>query len=294
MIGFSASEKERFEKALGDYLREDHPLHRELADAMRYSALSGGKRLRPYLLITVCRMFGGDFDSALPYACALEMIHTYSLIHDDLPAMDNDDLRRGRPTNHKVFGEASAILAGDALLTRAFEIMLSEESVSAVGAQRALKAASILAEKAGFRGMCGGQAIDLAYEGKEITPEILLSMDLEKTGALLSAAAGMGAVLAGASRDAVIKAQEYAENLGVAFQITDDLLDLTGETETFGKQIGSDLENGKSTYVSLYGADGARAQAQLYTEKAKAAASFLPGGGKELQTLADQLIRRTY
>ena len=294
MIGFSDAEKERFETKLSEYLADDRPLHEELTAAMRYSALSGGKRLRPYLLVTFCRLFGGDFESALPFACALEMIHTYSLIHDDLPAMDNDDLRRGKATNHKVFGEAAAILAGDALQAKAFEIMLSKETVAAVGAQRAAKAAAILAEKAGVAGMCGGQGIDLMFEGKTITPEILLEMELEKTGALLSAAAGMGAVLAGAAEDAVETAERYAENLGVAFQITDDLLDLTGREETFGKPIGSDLQNQKSTYVSLYGAAGARAQAALYTDKAKAAASLLPGGGKELSELADQLIKRTY
>ena len=294
MTGFSEKEKRAFEETLERYLSADHPLHEALFSAMRYSALSGGKRIRPYLLVTFCRLFGGSFELALPFACALEMIHTYSLIHDDLPAMDNDDLRRGRPTNHKVYGEAAAILAGDALQAKAFEIMLSKESVAAAGASRAARAAAILAEKAGVAGMCGGQGIDLAFEGKEIAPQILLQMDLEKTGALLSAAAQMGAVLAGAPEEMLAPAREYAENLGIAFQITDDLLDLTGSEETFGKPIGSDLQNGKSTYVSLYGASGARAQAALYTEKAKAAASLLPGGGKELSELADQLIKRTY
>ena len=280
------------EAKLNSYLPETGPQQADVAAAMRYSLLEGGKRIRPILLLEFCRVCGGNPEKVLPFACAVEMIHTYSLIHDDLPCMDDDNMRRGRPSNHIMFGEASALLAGDALLTMAFEIMSGEEAVSAVGAERAIKAANILAFRAGAAGMIGGQQIDLMSEGRGITLDILRTMDEKKTGALISAACRMGCALAGAGAEKEEAAGRYAWAMGLAFQIVDDILDVVSTSEVLGKPVGSDEENGKSTFVTLYGLDTSRRMAQ---EKTKNACDALEGYGEKawfLRELAVSLANR--
>lgn len=280
------------EDRLKKYLPGEDLNQADLFNAMRYSLLAGGKRIRPILVLEFCRACGGDEKSALPFACAVEMIHTYSLIHDDLPCMDNDDMRRGRPSNHKVFGEDIALLAGDALLTMAFETMLSKEAVEAVGAQRAAQAAGILADAAGARGMVGGQVIDLMSEGRTISLETLKMMDECKTGALIVAAAKMGCVLGGADEKQLSAAESYAKAIGLAFQILDDILDVTGDTQTLGKPVGSDTENDKCTYVTLMGLDGAEKAAGELTEIAVSALDCFKHDGEFLIQLAQELAFR--
>jgi geranylgeranyl diphosphate synthase type II len=256
------------EKSLLRYLPEEEGLEKSVIGAMRYSLMDGGKRIRPTLTIEFCRVCGGDLDMALPFACAVEMVHTYSLIHDDLPCMDDDDMRRGRPSNHIVNGEDIALLAGDALLSLAFETMLSEDAVAAVGASSAIKAAHLLAKASGAHGMVGGQVIDLENEGKQVTVELLKQMDDKKTGALITAAAEIGCIAAGASEEKCRAAATYAEAVGLAFQIVDDILDVTAKTSDLGKPAGSDLANQKSTYVSIMGLEKSRELVRQLTEHA--------------------------
>ncbi len=260
--------------------------------AMRYSLLGGGKRIRPMLVLEFCRLCGGQPEAAVPFACAVEMIHTYSLIHDDLPCMDNADLRRGRPSNHKVFGEAAALLAGDGLLTAAFETMLSEDALRLAGADRAARAAGILARAAGAYGMVGGQVLDLAAEGQKASLEYLQQMDSRKTGALIVACAQMGCAIAGADDEKMEAAGRYAAALGLAFQIQDDILDVTSTAEELGKTVGGDVQNEKSTYVSLLGLQKARQQVQALTQKAKDALAVFGEQADTLCDLADSLACR--
>ena len=280
------------EEYLNTLLPEEDIRQSELIRAMRYSLLAGGKRIRPILVLEFCRICGGNVETVLPFACAVEMVHTYSLIHDDLPCMDNDDLRRGRPSNHKVFGEDIALLAGDALLTFAFETMLSPEAVGAVGAQRAAAAAGILASAAGAYGMVGGQVIDLKSEGTAVSLETLKVMDECKTGALIAASAKMGCVLSGADEKRLAAAEKYAQALGLAFQIVDDILDVTGDTKTLGKPVGSDTGNDKSTYVSLLGLENAEKAAEDLTRSAVAALDCFGQEGEYLAVLAQRLAER--
>ncbi|MCD8356171.1 MAG: polyprenyl synthetase family protein [Clostridia bacterium] len=221
-------------------------------EACRYSAMAGGKRLRPALVLEFCRICGGDQQAALPFACALEMIHTYSLIHDDLPCMDNDDLRRGKPTNHKVYGEATAVLAGDGLLNLAFETA-SDSANTGVSAETQVKAIRALSRASGMDGMIGGQVLDMAAEETQISLDQLKTLQELKTGALIGVAAQLGCMIGGATEEQTAAALEYARCIGLAFQIQDDILDIEGDEETFGKPIGSDAESGKSTYPSLLG-----------------------------------------
>lgn len=280
------------EKRLKKYVPEENLRQADLFRAMRYSLLAGGKRLRPVLLLEFCRLCGGDPEAALSFACAVEMIHTYSLIHDDLPCMDNDDMRRGKPSNHMVFGEAQALLAGDALLTLAFETMLSPESVGAVGAERAAKAAGELAKAAGAFGMVGGQIIDLQSEGKAVTADTLIQMDECKTGALICAASKMGCILAGADEKRTTAAGGYAKAIGLAFQIRDDILDESGDPTQLGKPAGSDRENGKSTYVTFMGLKKAQQTVEELTQTAVAALSVFGEGTETLKALALRLAER--
>lgn len=228
-------------------------------DAMAYSLLSGGKRIRPVLLMATAEALGVKGYNYLPVACGLEMIHTYSLIHDDLPCMDDDDYRRGRLTNHKVFGEAMAVLAGDGLLTLAFEVMLEQKNVDP---RVLIETVREMAMCAGNFGMVGGQGLDLENEGKSISAEELRKMHAGKTGALFIAAVRGGAHLAGANEQELLALTKFADLLGLAFQITDDILDVEGTTEALGKPVGSDEKNHKSTYVSLYGLEAAKALAE--------------------------------
>lgn len=256
-------------------------------EAMRYSLLCGGKRIRPVLTLAFCALCGGAPENALPFACAVEMVHTYSLIHDDMPCMDDDDLRRGRPTNHKVYGEDIALLAGDGLLTKAFETALSHRE-GAVAA----KAASILARCAGDRGMVGGQCMDLQSEGKEITLDQMNLMDRGKTVALIDAACRMGCVAAGGEEDMQESAGRYALGLGMAFQIRDDVLDVLGSAEKLGKNVGMDSARNKRNYVSLLGVERAQALVGEYTEQALSALDGFPGDPAFLRELARSLENR--
>lgn len=228
-------------------------------EAMAYSLMAGGKRIRPLLLMAAAEAVGSKGYNYLPIACGLEMIHTYSLIHDDLPCMDDDDLRRGRPTNHKVFGEAMAVLAGDGLLTLAFEVMLEQKNCSPEILVETVREIAICA---GSFGMVGGQGLDLEAEGKTISPEELRRLHAGKTGALFIAAIRSGARLAGANEQQLLALTRYADLLGLCFQITDDILDVTGSDDELGKPAGSDAKNHKSTYVTLFGLEGAQKLAE--------------------------------
>lgn len=235
-----------------------------LADAMRYSLLAGGKRIRPILALEFCRMLGGDVEAALPAACAIEMIHTYSLIHDDLPCMDNDTLRRGKPTSHVVYGECTATLAGDALQALAFSTLLS----APLSAERKVLCASILAEAAGAQGMCYGQHLDMLGEGRALTAEELTEINNYKTGALLSASCRIGAAAAGASEQQLSAAGQFGLALGLAFQIRDDMLDVLSSDAELGKPVGSDAEENKNTYMVLYGAEKCAEEVRALTDRA--------------------------
>jgi geranylgeranyl diphosphate synthase type II len=243
-----------------------------MLEAMAYSLKNGGKRIRPMLTLEFCRVCGGDPKAAIPFALGVEMIHTYSLIHDDLPCMDDDDMRRGKPSSHKVFGEANALLAGDGLLTLAFETVLSAPEVSF---EAKAKAGLELAKAAGCTGMIAGQVMDLANEGKAVGIDAVRNTDRLKTGELIMAAASLGCIAANADEEKIRAAREYCSDIGLAFQIVDDILDVTSSSEILGKPVGSDGENGKSTYVSLLGLEKSKALADELTEKAKSALSVL-------------------
>ena len=243
----------------------------DLYDAMQYSLMAGGKRIRPVLTLETCRMCGGNVEAALPFACAVEMVHTYSLIHDDLPCMDDDDLRRGKPTNHKVYGEATAVLAGDALLTAAFEMMA--EHRAGLSAERVLEAMDCLSHAAGAAGMIGGQMLDMEGEKRPLSLEELKLMQSLKTGALISAAAELGCILAGGSDTQRQAVHTYAQCIGRAFQVRDDMLDVTSTDEVLGKPIGSDAENGKTTFVTALGLEGCAALVDELTQQAVQALS---------------------
>ena len=292
----SADLRNRVEQYLSTaFLNEEIPSR--LSSAMRYSLLAGGKRLRPVLCLSVARACAGYraeelTDAALPFAAGLEMIHTYSLIHDDLPAMDDDDLRRGRPTCHKAFDEATAILAGDALLTDAFGHMLR----AAVPADRLLEAVRLTAKASGAQGMAGGQMLDLEGEGKKLSLEELRILNAKKTGALITNACECGALLAGASQPQRDAARRYGSELGIAFQITDDILDVVGDEATVGKEVRHDAESDKATWPSLLGLEKAREQAHLHCDAAeKAIKGILHGPDADfLRETARNLVNRTH
>ena len=235
-------------------------------DAMKYSVEAGGKRIRPVLMLEFCKLCGGNYLDALDFACALEMIHTYSLIHDDLPCMDDDDIRRGKPSCHKAFGEANALLAGDALLNLAFETMLSAKTTAS--SENIIKSAYYISKCSGADGMIGGQVIDLENEEKDISEEILLRLYSDKTAALLKAAVVSGVILADGTCEQKSLAKEYAENVGLAFQIVDDILDCIGDEAELGKPIGSDEKNHKKTFVSFHGLESSKEMVRNLTNNA--------------------------
>lgn len=259
-----------------------------MLDAVSYSLGNGGKRIRPVLTLEFCRICGGDYRDAIPFAIGAEMIHTYSLIHDDLPCMDNDDMRRGKPSSHKVYGEANALLAGDGLLTLAFETVLSSD----VSADKKAKAALELAKAAGISGMIGGQVMDLSNEGKAVSLDEIRATDRLKTGEMIRAAAVMGCIAAGADDEKIAAAENYCENIGLAFQIVDDILDVTSDDATLGKPVGSDSQNEKSTYVSHLGIEKSKEYARRLTENARAALDIFGSEGEFLSELADRLSER--
>lgn len=261
-----------------------------LFEAMDYSLSAGGKRLRPVLLLAACELMGGTVEDALPFACALEMIHTYSLIHDDLPAMDNDDLRRGRPTNHKVYGEGMAILAGDGLLSAAMELML--RSAVRMGDQRGVRAAEAIARRAGVTGMVAGQVMDVTGEGSEVTMEKVDYIHRHKTADLLTAPMEAGFLLAGADDRAVAAGCEYGLKLGLAFQMVDDLLDVEGEAAVLGKTPGKDAAEGKLTWVAACGVEKTRKDAQHAVEQAVSAIEGVSENINFFKTLAQSTLNR--
>jgi len=280
---------EALEKALPPETAWPETIHR----AVRYSLFAGGKRIRPVLVLASAQAVGGAHAEALPLACAVEMIHTYSLIHDDLPAMDDDDLRRGRPTSHKVFGEAVAILAGDALLTRAFHLLaeLPADAPEAV-VRRRLAATAILGEACGTTGLVGGQVMDLESEGKDVPAAALERLHRAKTGALLSACVRGGAVLGGATGEALARLTRYAAAIGLVFQIVDDVLDVTESAEQLGKTAGKDVKARKATYVSCHGLERARAMAADLLREALGAVGPLGERGALLSGIARLIVER--
>ena len=277
------------EQALLDCLPGLKCRERVLIESMKYSLEAGGKRVRPQLVFEFSRLCGGSDDAAAPFACAVEMIHTYSLIHDDLPCMDDDDLRRGKPSCHVRFGEANALLAGDALQPLAFETMLAG---SRIRPELTVRAAAVLAHACGAAGMVGGQIIDLENEGRHVGLDELRVMDSGKTGAIIKAACVMGVIAADGSDEMIAVAERYAENIGIAFQITDDILDVTSTAEVLGKPVESDIGNDKSTYVSLLGLEKAREEAARHTALAVEAVAPLGEGAEFLARFAEMLAGR--
>jgi geranylgeranyl diphosphate synthase type II len=280
--------RERVEVALDASLGPEEP--ENLRAAMRYSLLAGGKRLRPVLCLAACELAGAPTDLALPTAVALEMVHTMSLIHDDLPAMDNDDLRRGRPTSHKMFGEAIAILAGDALLTRAFEMVALRSP--GVEPQRLLAVLGELSRAAGAPGLVGGQVVDLDSEGKDVDLTTLEYIHLHKTGALLRACVVCGALVGGAAENLLEALRVYARGIGLAFQIIDDILDVTASSEVLGKTAGKDLTADKTTYPKLLGLEESRKRAEVLVIEAKGALAPWSTRAQPLLALADYITSR--
>ena len=283
--------KKEVEQIVTSFLPKEEGYQKTVLEAMNYSVSAGGKRLRPMLMLETYRMFGGTSKVIEPFMAAIEMIHTCSLMHDDLPAMDNDEYRRGRKTTHVVYGEAMAILAGDALLNYAFETAASafvlDEGNPAIG-----KAFMILASKAGVYGMIGGQVLDVESEGKEIDADTLKFIHIHKTSALLESAMLIGAVLAGASEQQQRTVELAARELGLAFQIRDDILDVTGNTDELGKPVGSDEKNHKNTYVALEGLEKAKEDVKRYSESAIDRLKSLPVRNEFLYELIEELIDR--
>jgi len=283
----------RIDAALERFLPRETELPHSLHKAMRYSIFAGGKRVRPILLLAACQAVGGDSERAIPAACAMEMIHTYSLIHDDLPAMDDDDFRRGNPTNHKVFGEAIAILAGDALLTEAFKLV--SDSRFAAGCQPVAQLAVIheIAHCAGSYGMVGGQVVDMESEGREgIDLPTVQYIHTHKTGALIKASVVAGALLGDADAGKLAAITRYGEAAGLAFQIADDILDIEGTTEQIGKDAGSDEARGKATYPAVMGLSAAKEEAQAMMDEAMRALEIFGSEADPLRKIAAYIVKR--
>lgn len=284
----------RTEAAMERFVPEKGASPAGIYEIMRYSLFAGGKRLRPVLCVAGCEAVGGDPEAVLPAACALECIHTYSLMHDDLPAMDDDDLRRGIPTSHKVYGEAGAILGGDGLLTMAFTCMADEAMARTFGADRALQAAALIAEAAGAGGMVGGQLLDLRADGKTPEPEEMEEIHRRKTGALIRAAVCAGGLLGGADGAQMKALGRYGEKAGLAFQVVDDILDVEGDAEAMGKSTGSDAAQNKATYPALYGIEASRKMARQAVEEALEALSVFSERGAALAALARFIVLRQH
>lgn len=264
----------------------------QIYEAMRYSLMAGGKRLRPILCLATCEMLGADSAIALPTACALEMVHTMSLIHDDLPAMDNDDYRRGKLTNHKVYGEDVAVLAGDALLTYAFEYIATQ--TAGAQPQQVLKVIAGLGRAVGAAGLVGGQIVDLASEGKAIDEKTLTYIHMHKTAALLEISVTSAAILTGAETSVIERLRRYAQRIGLAFQIVDDVLDITATAETLGKSVGKDVAAQKATYPSLWGLDESQRKAEQLVEEAIAELKGFGEAAQPLIAIAQYITARTH
>lgn len=292
-----------FHERLGEYARmtqDAFPLYLpdagteygEVAHAMEYSLTAGGKRFRAALLLEVCRALGGEVRTAVPFACAVEMVHAYSLIHDDLPCMDNSPVRRGKPSCHIRYGEAMALLAGDGLLTLAFEVMLRHSDKTALSCAQVLEAAAALSAAAGASGMIGGQVLDMLGETQPLEKDTHELMNLKKTGELIRCSAKIGGILAGADTKIMQEIDAYAKKIGLAFQIIDDILDNSGSSALLGKPVGNDVKNGKQTYVTLYGEAGARARAEDLVGQAKRCLSRVGIEDGFLYELAELILSR--
>ena len=280
------------DRALEEALPEKNGPLAEIVRAMRYSLFAGGKRIRPVLAMAGAEAVGADPESALPAGVALEMIHTYSLIHDDLPAMDDDDMRRGRPSNHKAFGEAAAVLAGDGLLTLAFQILADAGEKPGMDASRILRAVALIARSAGYEGMVGGQAVDMEAQGREADGELVGYLHKCKTAELLTAAVVSGAILGGGGPDDIESLSRYGLSLGLAFQITDDILDIEGDAEAMGKPIGSDESVKKATYPSVFGLEESKKEAGRRVDDAIGALDRFGPEAEPLRQIAEYLRTR--
>lgn len=279
------------ESKLNDLVPEQPGLDRVLYEASRYSLLNGGKRIRPILTLAVADLFGAPLEKALVPACAIEMIHTYSMIHDDLPCMDDDDFRRGKPSLHKQYSEAIAVLAGDYLLTRAFDIIATEESLLPL--QR-LSITAVIAKSAGGQGMIGGQVMDIISENQKIDLQTLQTLHRKKTGALIASAVTVGCLVAEAPSESIYNLEQYAHHIGLAFQVVDDILDVTSGDKKRGPQTSSDQSNSKSTYVSLLGIEKAKTEADTLVQQAVESLDHLPQDTTLMKNLAEFVTARDY
>jgi geranylgeranyl diphosphate synthase type II len=280
------------DEAMEEFLPETDELSADVVKAMRYSLFAGGKRLRPILCIAGAEAVGGDAQSVLPVACALEMIHTYSLIHDDLPVMDNDDLRRGKPTNHRVFGEAMALLAGDGLLTKAFYLMTHPDLENRVKPTASLKVIGLIAAAAGYEGMVGGQVVDIQFEGKEGDASVVEFIHTRKTGALISASVCSGGILGGAEKDQLRALTSYGKNIGLAFQVADDILNVEGSSQEMGKSVGSDAQQGKITYPTVFGLERSKEIQRALVDRAMGSLKSFGDRADPLRHIASYIIKR--
>jgi geranylgeranyl diphosphate synthase type II len=280
------------DKALKKFMPRPSGLASDVIRAMDYSLFAGGKRIRPILCIAGAEAVGGSADNVVPVACAIELIHTYSLIHDDLPVMDNDDLRRGKSTNHKVFGEAVALLAGDGLLTLAFNLMAGYGAEKEVKKKALLRVIDLIASAAGYKGMVGGQVVDITYEGKEPNPTVVEYIHRHKTASLIAASVTAGTILAGGSEDEEKSISRYGQQIGLAFQIADDILNVEGDKGVIGKGTGSDKERGKMTYPSVFGAAESKKIQKQLIERAIEALKQFDNRAEPLRDLARYIINR--
>jgi geranylgeranyl diphosphate synthase type II len=289
---YLTARKKLIDGAIEAYLPAADACPSVLIEAMRYSLFAGGKRIRPILCLAAAEAVGGQINTVMPVACALEMIHTYSLIHDDLPAMDNDDFRRGQPTNHKVFGDAMAILAGDALLTEAFHLMTRRDQTAEADPEALLNIIRDVAQAAGYDGMVGGQAVDILSEGLEGDPDSLHYIHTHKTAALICASIKAGAVLSGAKATELDALAAYGNHIGLAFQIADDILNVEGDRDILGKSTGSDASRGKLTYPGLVGLEAARKKALELTESALRDIDLFDNRALPLKRIAEYIMER--
>ena len=286
--------REFIDSAICGYLPEENTYPGSIHKSMLYSVLAGGKRLRPILVIAAAEAVGGNREDILPFAVAAEYIHTYTLIHDDLPALDNDDLRRGKPTNHKVFGEAIAVLAGDALLTQAFYLMTHSGLMTAISPEKLLQAAHDMTVAIGSSGMIGGQVVDIESEGKPVNAKTLEYIHVHKTGRLIKACVRAGAILNQAEAEQLEALSNYGEQIGLAFQIVDDILDITADESMLGKDIGSDLDKGKATYPALYGLDESKKKAEKLVEEGITCLKIFGDKANPLRDIGRFFLKRTF
>ena len=290
--GYLTDKKAIVDKALREYFPQPEGPASDVIRAMRYSLFAGGKRLRPILCMAGSEAVGGSGTDVLPVACSLELIHTYSLIHDDLPAMDDDDLRRGKPTNHKVFGEAVAMLAGDGLLTEAFHLITAEELSDHIPPRAILKVIRMIARAAGYGGMVGGQVVDIQWEGKTADFPVVEYIHTHKTGAMITASVTSGAMLAGGDESQLQAITSYGEKIGLAFQIADDILDIVGDSEAMGKTAGADEQKGKMTYPSVLGLEKSKKMQSELVNSAVDSLKEFDRGAEPLRQIAQYIIER--